>query len=214
MSLNDELLSLDKKIKYYTLETFKNVPAESGVYAWFYPLRLQGTDLARLIDEVNFVFNFCHDNPESLNSSVSFQMGWRNYVLESELKRLNDSSSLINSWNKFLENQTDDLDSLEIVQAKKIIFIASVMMPPLYIGKTIDLHSRCFQHILGNGENNTFHNRFKRYVSNNNRISCREVEDLIFACISTKQFGLDDKNYESLFEKILMNLVKPIFSIR
>jgi hypothetical protein len=214
MSLNDELLSLDKKIKYYTLETFQNIPAEPGVYAWFYPLRLQGTDLARLIEEVNFVFNFCHENSESLNSSVNFRMGWRDYFLKTELRKLSDSSALIKDWNKFLEKQSDSDDSLEIIQAKKIIFIASVMMPPLYIGKTVDLHSRCFQHILGNGENNIFHNRFERYVSSNNRISCRGVEELIFACISTKQFGLDDKNYETLFEGILMNLIKPIFSIK
>lgn len=213
MSLNDELLNLDKKIKYYNLETFKNIPSESGVYAWFYPLRIQGTDLMRLIEDVNFIFNFCHDSSDN-NPKINFSMGWKNCFFETEFKKLSEESALLKSWEDLVNDNLDNEKSQIISEMKKIIFISSVFMPPLYVGKTINLHSRCYQHILGNGDNNIFHNRFKKHTSKNKKISCKEVEDLFFACISTKQFGLDGSNYEGLFEQILMNLIKPIFSVK
>lgn len=218
MSLNDELLGLDKKIKYYSLETFKDVPSDPGVYAWFYPLRIIETDLPRLVNEINFIFNFNHDSTSGGNSKMVGSLGWRDYTLETKFKELSTTSSLFSAWNKYISKYSlkDEVyeDSVEIKELKRIIFISSVFLPPLYIGKTNDLHRRCSEHILGSADSNSFHNRFKKHVEYNNNVNCRDVEDLLFACINTRDFNnLPDEN-EVLVESILMNLIKPIFSLK
>lgn len=214
MSLNDQLLSLDTKVRYYTIDNFDRIPSEPGVYAWFYPLRIRGAKLEALINEVNFIFNFCRENPESLEAKVDFKMGWRDYSLESKLDEHFLEPSQKRLWDKILESTNNEHCPHDLEQVKKIVFISSIFMPPLYIGKTCDLFRRCSEHVMGGGDRNSFYNRFKKYVSLKDEIGCKTVGDLIFACISTKNFGLENKGYEDLFEDILMNLVKPVFSIR
>jgi hypothetical protein len=218
MSLNDELLGLDKKIKYYSLETFKDVPSDPGVYAWFYPLRIIGTDMLRLVDEINFIFNFNHDSASGGNSKMVGSLGWRDYTLETKFTELSTTSSLFAMWNDYISKYSskDEFpeDSEEVKELKRIIFISSVFLPPLYIGKTNDLHRRCFEHILGSADSNSFHNRFKKHVEYNKDASCRGIEDLLFACINTRDFSSLPQENEELIEKILMNLVKPIFSLK
>jgi hypothetical protein len=219
VSLNDELLKLDQKISYYTVETFRSVPSESGVYAWFYPLRFVGLDLKKFINEVNFVFNFCSKNNDISTSEFypkkNFSLGWKNYTLESKFNDLSEESDIVKKWQNILERNSWDDESPEVVEIKNIIFISSVFMTPLYVGKTENLHNRCYQHIFGNSsDKNIFHSRFKNHAHLKEDSSCKEVEDLIFACISTKKFGLDGNNYEKLIEGIIMNLVKPIYSVK
>lgn len=218
MSLNDELLGLDEKIKYYSFETFKNVPSDPGVYAWFYPLRIIGTDLSGLVDEVNFIFNFNHDSATDGNSKIVSSLGWRDYSLETKFKELEVTSSLYSMWDTYVSQYSENCEfienSKEIKDLKRIIFTSSVFLPPLYIGKTNNLHRRCDEHISGSPDINSFHNRFKKHVEYNNNVNCRDVEDLLFACINTRDFNnLPDEN-EVLVESILMNLIKPIFSLK
>ncbi len=214
VALNDELLDLNKKIKYYTFETFNNVPSESGVYAWFYPLRLKNRELKAFIDEIDLVFNFCTDGNETGKPRADVNMGWRKYSLETEFKEISKTSSFIEEWRQLFINAAKSGDSNDIEELKKIIFISSIFMPPLYIGKATNLFDRCQGHISGTkDESNIFHHRFKNYTTTH-KMSCRNVEDLILACISTKQFNLNEKKYESLVERILMNLIKPIYSLR
>jgi len=214
MALNDELLGLHEKIRYYTYETFKNIPSEPGVYCWFYPLNIRNGELKEFLDEINIIFNFNYDDREKGNSRTEFSMGWRKYSLATEYKNISSSEPFLKKWSTLyieaaLSGDTKDLEGL-----KKILFISSIFMPPLYIGKAFDLSTRCQQHIIGTTEkDNNFHNRYKNYTKLH-KTSYRNVEELIFACISTKQFNLDDKKYEDLIEKMLMKLVKPIYSIK
>jgi len=215
MALNDELLNLHQKLKYYSFETFKDIPPVPGVYAWLYPLRLKDQEVVSFIEEINLVFNFYYDGDEAMQSKADVDMGWRKYSIETEFKEVSKSSTYITQWKKLwlTAAATGDRDDLEGL--KKIIFISSIFMPPLYIGKASDLNRRCQEHINGIADKNRniFHNRFKKF-SAFHKTSCRNIEDLIFACINTKAFNIEDKKYESLIEKIIMNLIKPLYSDR
>jgi hypothetical protein len=215
MALNDELLNLHEKLKYYSLETFKNIPPEPGVYAWLYPLRIKNRELKSFIEEINLVFNFYHDGGEEKKPKAEVDLGWRKYSIETDFKEISNSSSFLNEWKDLWLKAAETGEKNDIDKLQKIIFISSIFMPPLYIGKAIDLNVRCQQHIVGksNIKENVFHNRFKNFATTH-KLSCRNIEDLVFACISTKTFQLEEKKYENLIEKILMNLIKPIYSVR
>lgn len=214
MGLNDELLRLHENIRYYSLGTFNNIPSEPGVYAWFYPLRIKNRELKEFIDEISTIFNFNCDESGEYKEYDEFKMGWRRYSLKTGFKELKEDESFLNRWKELYNNAATKGDYNDIEELKKIIFISSIFMPPLYIGKATDLSTRCQQHILGTTSKiNNFHHRFRTYTKCNN-MSCRNVEELIFACVSTKQFNLNNKKYEELVESILMKLVKPAFSIK
>jgi len=215
MALNDELLTINDKIKYFSLETFNNVPAEPGIYAWFYPLRLKGRELQDFIEDVNLVFNFYQNGKEIKESKAVFNMGWKKFALETGYKQVSKDSSFIKEWEELcIDSAKTDSALMDIKELKKIIYISSIFMPPLYIGKATDLHNRCQQHIMGTfNESNVFHNRFRNYAALH-KMSCRNIEDLIFACISTKKFNFKDNKYEKLIEQILLNLIKPMYSVK
>jgi len=214
MALNDELLTLNQKIKYYTFETFKDIPSEPGVYVWFYPLRIKDRNIDLFIDEVNYVFNFNINENGEYCPKAEVNLGWKNYSIETKYRQVAKSASFIKSWGKLFIDAAKTGDKKDLEELKKVIFISSVFMPPLYIGKATDLFTRCQQHIVGSSkENNTFNKRYNDYAKRKN-LSCKDVEGLIFACISTKTFGLTGEKYENLIERILMNLIKPIYSIK
>jgi hypothetical protein len=218
MSLNDELLSLDKKLKYYTLETFKDVPIEPGIYAWFYPLRIIDDNLNQLVEEINFIFNFNHDSESEDTAKTETEMGWRKYTVETKFTEISKNHSLFSSWNSFIEEYTSQQEYLDDCEKfndlKRIIFVSSIFLPPLYIGKTNNLNRRCREHVDGIGSDNVFHRRYNEYASKHLQVKCKYVGQLIFGCISTKVFDNLPENNEQLIEQILMNLIKPIFSIK
>jgi hypothetical protein len=215
MALNDELLTINEKIKYFSLETFNEVPDEPGIYAWFYPLRLKGRELRDFIEDINLVFNFYHDGKEIKESKAVVNMGWKKFSLGTGYKPVSNYSSFIKKWEElYIDSTKTDSSLRDIKELKKVIFISSIFMPPLYIGKAKDLNYRCQQHIMGtSNEKNVFHNRFRNYAAMH-KMSCRNVEDLIFACISTKKFNLEGNKYEELIEQILLNLIKPMYSVK
>ncbi len=214
MSYDNELLGLNRNIRFYTSQRFDKIPAEPGIYAWFYPLRLKGTNLKRLIEEVNYVFNFCKTNPNSKNPKIDFKMGWRQYSLESKFDDNFPSNEQIESWDQLINTGDKNTRSHNLEQIKKIIFVSSIFMPPLYVGKTCNLWRRCSEHVRGATNAECFNKRFNEFMKQNEMIQYQTVDDLIFACISTKQFGLDENKYENLFESVLMNVIKPIFSLK
>jgi hypothetical protein len=58
MRLNDIWRRVDKEIGFYTKETFHKVPSSTGVYAWFYPLRIVTNDPYEFLREVNTILNY------------------------------------------------------------------------------------------------------------------------------------------------------------
>ena len=98
------------------------------------------------------------------------------------------------------------------------MLVASILMPPLYIGKTNDLRVRCRQHRSSSKqEENNFHNRFENFTRNKKLNNGKEflttkVEDLIFVCIKTDTIGNlggDESSTEVLLEEIFKLIATP-----
>ena len=117
-----------------------------------------------------------------------------------------DLSSFQHTWDEFSKDQKkfDDL--------RKIIMRASILLSPLYVGKASNLKIRCYQHINGNGSDNSFHKRFEDYANKVNSKS-KKVSDLLFVAIKTEETQGESQESEKLVEGILKNLVKPKYSI-
>jgi hypothetical protein len=93
---------------------------------------------------------------------------------------------------------------------------ASILMPPLYVGKADYLKARYSQHVAGvGGGANVFHTRFTRFATSQD--IPLSVQDLLFVCIKadpTIESVFRGANLNILLEHVLMLLCRPPFSMR
>ena len=97
---------------------------------------------------------------------------------------------------------------------QQILLEASLLMPPLYVGRTGNLKRRYLEHTAGS----TFHSRFTDHVA---KLGLKiGVSDLLFVCINTEQ-GLDkvlggvaQNDLDKLIERVLMQFCRPPFSLK
>lgn len=193
---------MKSEIGFYTEETFEDVPPVSGVYAWFYPLRITTHNLGDFVAEVNKVFLYDSLKDDVPRRKDYFQFAWSQIQVALELKATNfEYGRFAELWQKLIQ------DEQAFDEFRKSIMKASILMPPLYVGKTINLSIRCGQHRA----DGSFHQRFERFAKKHS-LSVRSISDLLFVCISTK--AVQNEQVEDLAEHILKNLAKPAYSIR
>ena len=205
--LNDVWRDVNKEIGFYTTETFDEVPSSPGVYAWFYPLRITSENLNDFIEEVQLVLNYdCRKQGKPWREST-IDIGWDDLFQRIEFKVKKDiiNSELTSIWSDTFQNKA------EFDELRKVVMRASIFLPPLYVGKTINLKTRCFQHINGRSDDNNFHTRFEKYATLNNT-NARRVSDLLFVSIQTKEESSQSTRTEELVELILKHLSKPKYS--
>ena len=204
-----ELTSVDGRLGFYTKETRGRIPEIGGCYAWFLPLWFYRTDLDELIKLVSAIFHY-DQKPEK---DVEAQFTWESIKLRvSRASRERDAQQIDTVWRQALENSS----ARHMLQ--QTMLEASLLMPPLYVGKATNLRQRYVQHTEGYGEGNVFRSRFAECVDRLNlSIS---VSDLLFVCVKTpkgltavlRDAGVSDP--EVLIEQILMRFCRPPFSIR
>lgn len=208
MRLNDIWRKVNAEIGFYTSETFANIPAAPGVYAWFYPLRIVTKDLNAFMNEINLVLNYDCESQGRPYRENSLNFIWEKIYTKTEIQFKDfDFSSFKNIWED-LVNNPDERDFNEL---RKIFMRASVFLPPLYVGKTTNLRKRCQQHIIGTNGDNNFNKRFQSYASLNNFTS-KSVSELIFVSIKTKEEQEQSSRTEELVEFVLKHLSKPKYS--
>lgn len=204
-----DFTSIDGRLGFYTKETRGQIPEIGGCYAWFLPLWFYRTDLDELIKLVNAIVHYDHQ-PEKY---VEAQFTWESIkLLVRRGSRVRDTQRIDAVWKQALENDS----AKEILQ--QTMLEASLLMPPLYVGKAANLRKRYVQHTEGRGEGNVFHSRFAECVERL-RLSI-SVSDLLFVCVKTpkeliavlRDAGITDP--EELIEQILMRFCRPPFSIR
>lgn len=205
--LNDVWRNVNKEIGFYTNETFEAVPSSPGVYAWFYPLRITSENLNDFIEEVQLVLNYDCRKQGKLWRETTIDIGWDELFQRIEFKVKKDifNSELTKIWSDTYQNRA------EFDELRKVIMRASIFLPPLYVGKTKNLKTRCFQHINGRNDDNNFHTRFEKYAIKNNTNN-RRVSDLLFVSIQTKDESAQSTRTEELVELILKHLSKPKYS--
>lgn len=181
-----------------------------GCYAWFLPLWLYRSDLNELIQIVSQVLEFDNVSEREVNAPFTWES------VELRVRRSAETKTpgkLRATWERLCA------DSRARQALQQTLLEASLLMPPLYVGRTRSLKQRYLQHTAGNfGRKNSFHTRFSECVSNLNLTI--SVSDLLFVCIRTEQIpgatpdGVDEDDREKLIEQILMNFCRPPFSLR
>jgi hypothetical protein len=177
LATNDVFYDLTKHIGVFWEDTFNDVPDVPGIYAWYYPLRIVSLELDPLLRELTTVFNFDSmvGGPVKWQSDVT--LCWRTVQLSAtEAPRHHGlPAALIDRWKSLAGDET------ALASFRQQLLAASILLPPLYIGKAEKLQTRCFQHIRGSNDNG-FHSRFERFAKDH-RLTSPRVEKLIFACV-------------------------------
>lgn len=207
LSVFRRLTDADSRLAFYTSETAHKIPEAPGCYAWFVPLWIYDDDLPTLMQIVRDLRSY--DNPSERQVSAGFT--WHSIDLRvSRTERIPISAEVAETWRKVLA----DPPARHAMQ--RLLLESSILMPPLYVGRTNSLKRRYTQHTKTDGSN--FHRRFALHTQTLG-ISL-PVSDLLFACLCTettvsKDLGrFDDRELTSLIEHILMNACRPPFSIK
>ncbi len=199
------LESVDGRLAFYTKETRHDVPEEPGCYAWFLPLWFYRENHDELMQIIGNMVSYDHVSEKEID--VSFT--WQSMNLRVRPKAAFHATDDIRAtWNNiYADNPTRHA-------LQQILLEASLLMPPLYVGRTSNLRRRYLEHTTGSA----FHSRFTNYVTTLGlKVS---VSDLIFVCIKTER-GLDrafgdlaQDDVDKLIERLLMQFCRPPFSLK
>lgn len=204
-------LASDGRLGLYTKETSRRIPESPGCYAWLLPLWLYREDIDALMQIVGELLSYDR-NPEK---EVEASFTWESVRLR--VRRISEarpSKVFHSTWKCLL---ADDIARQAL---QRILLEASLLMPPLYVGRTGNLKRRYLQHTKGSSGKNDFHSRFTAHVANLKlKIS---VSDLLFACIRTpKELSLvlekhegEEKELSGLIEQMLMQFCHPPFNLK
>lgn len=208
LRLNDIWRNVNQEIGFYTEETFDNIPSSPGVYAWFYPLRIIDKNLDVFMSEVQTILNYDSNTEGEPEINTEHKLAWETICQKLTLKPKNDIKNTYRKlWNQIVEVEED------WNEIRKTIMRSSILLPPLYVGKAIDLNSRCKEHINGSDTKNHFHKRYEEFARKN-EVNSSRVSDLLFVCIKINENKAQSKRSEELVEEIIKHLSKPKYSIR
>ena len=215
MPLSDVWLDISSYIKVYTSVNFDEVPSSPGVYAWYYPIKLPSKNIEDLGFELSSILNYDSKLKSEKNSKANIEFNWKDIeVRVSEDHKYKFPPGVKKHWEKLI------IDEKSLYSLEQVMLLASILMPPLYIGKTNNLNVRCRQHRISiNTDENNFHNRFEEFtknkiLKNGKKFLHQNIEDLIFVCIKTDTFenlGKSDTNFEEILEEIFKLLANPPF---
>lgn len=212
------------QLHIFTRLTSDEIPSAGGCYAWFLPLWILHDDLGVLLEVVNRIFRYEQDPERKLEASFTWE---RVGLRVNRGAAVSPQPASVDTWNRLLDEHRCR-SALE-----RVLLEASLLMPPLYVGRAKDFSARYNQHVRGGGEKNTFHNRFRECLRslgremNDSRLEALEVKDLLFVCVTDALKGdsgdqetepdrslLARPEVEDLVEEILMTICRPPFSLK
>ena len=205
------LTSANSRLGFYTKATHDRIPENPGCYAWFLPLWLYRDDLNDLVRLVSSLLDFEPDPDQQADVDFNWQSVELHVRHATRLAPAADTARA--AWDSLLANP----DARKAVQ--QTLLEASVLMPPLYVGRTNNLKQRYLQHAQERkSKRNDFHSRFAAYASHLElKLS---VADLLYVCIQTPlniRAVLDESaegELNLLIEQMLMRFCRPPFSVR
>ena len=202
-----EWSSISKRISYHTYEMKEFIPDSSGFYAWYFPLWLYEEDLVKYISMVTKIFSY-EDKADSTDGYVNIlhDFNWSSLNLKVKLEghQINPcSDSLISDWKEAMTSP----EAREVLE--QAMMTASIIMPPLYVGKADNLKSRYEQHTVHSGFKDRFDNFMKEVDVN------ITVADLIFCSVKLEpdlNIKLRKRKLNELVEQVIMRMAAPPFS--
>ena len=197
---------LNIQVGFYRYKDKDLIPSKSGVYAWFYPLEIRGNSFDKFIDEIKTIFSYDSGTENIAIRKTNFKMCWKKIKVSIEMQ-IKDPNQNIKSDGKSISQIWDEafINKEDLFNLKKALLKASIFLPPLYIGKTINLSDRYFQHCAG--VPGSFKERYDAYITQNKIY--KDFEDLLFVCIETDMLP---SNTEVMLEEILKVFSQPVFS--
>lgn len=214
MSLQTVWYQLGKRVGFHTSETAQTIPEKPGIYAWFLPLHIFSDDLDSWIKMMQEVYLYDTDSTGKASAEVEHKFHWDILKIHLEKhphKKVGEAMRV--EWNKILKNK-EQRRAFE-----HVLMEASVLMPPLYVGKTDNLKLRYEQHVEGSGrEIDSFHSRFVEYAQKNNIPLM--INDLLFVCIETDSqstkalYSSKNEKLNWLLEQVMMRVARPPFSVK
>jgi len=216
VALSDVWRDISSYIKVFTATNFDDVPSSPGIYAWYYPIKLPSNNIEDLGLELSSVLNYDSKLQKDKDNLGNINFNWKK--IEVNLKEKHNEKfppKIKQQWESFKNNEKliNDLE--------KMMLVGSILMPPLYIGKTNNLNIRCRQHRSNADiDENNFHSRFENFtknkvLENQEKLLTQNVEDLIFVCIKTDSLENAEEhntNSEELLEEIFKLFARPPYS--
>lgn len=209
MNLPDVWREVGRRIGFFTKETKSGIPEAPGCYAWFIPLWIYSEDLSQLVDHLSRAL--LYDPVTRGKRELVAKFNWDAMSVQLEkLPNVSVTEAKAADWRRIMGDR-------ELRAAfEQALMEASILMPPLYVGKADNLRARYIQHVEGVGmEANVFHTRFTAFAQSVGLPLT--VSDLLFVCIKTDpdtDRALRDANVNELLEHLLMQLCRPSFSMR
>ena len=205
------LTGAEGRLAFYTKDTSDQIPEAPGCYAWFLPLWIYRDDLRDLMRLVGNLLSYDYPSAERHTSA---HFSWETLHLgvhrEPTLALTDD---ICTAWDELIR------DKRYKAAIQQTLIEASLLMPPLYVGRTTSLHRRYLDHTGARARHkNTFHSRFSECVE---ALGLKlGISDLLFVCITTpvelREALADttDGRLNVMLEKVLMQCCRPPFSLK
>lgn len=206
MPLDDVWKTFQSSVGIFWKGRFDEVPPTPGVYAWFYPLRVTSFELDEFLREVRRVHLYDARTGREPYAGGINRVGWSSLHWTASLNnpdvRLSDDVRA--AWEK-LASEPAEFDKL-----RRVVLRASLLMPPLYVGKAINLRNRSSQHLSGRSD---FASRFEHRAGELDLHASR-VRDLLLVTLRTEEIGTENTGTERLVEEILKSVAKPPYGVQ
>ena len=205
-----DLTQRGSRLRFYTLQTRHEIPSTPGCYAWFVPLWIYEDDLDQLTQTVADILHYDYQPKQDVEAPFT----WRTILLNvTEKNRIRNTQATRATWERLIADPTARSE------LEQILLEATLLMPPLYVGKTNNLSRRYQEHTdPDRKDRNDFRTRFSDHMRKLNvQLS---VSDLLFACIHTPPQRtaalntFDPNGVEELLERLLMHFCQPPFSLK
>lgn len=205
------LTSSTSRLGFYTKESKRLIPETPGCYAWLLPLWLYRDDLDGLVEIICAMLDY--EQEPTKRADVRFTWHTVGLNVSRTAKHRARTTDTYSTWKELTENKKTRR------ALQQTLLEASLLMPPLYVGRTNNLKQRYLQHAEDRGgKQNDFHSRFTDHTA---RLGLKiTVSDLLFFCIETpselrRYFGKSDQSVSNvLIENLLMSFCRPPFSVR
>jgi hypothetical protein len=171
---------MNLNLNFFVHKDSEEISAESGVYAFFVPLRVHAE--LGVVGSIEAYRDLLM--PDSENCDWSAAMGpWMSASGSINLAGKGISAS-ISEWAERMEEE-------EVGKVNEVLYSLSILMPPIYVGMTLrSFATRYSEHVknvdIGDNDLSKFRNRFQSKVE---KLGCdrkrlqMSVSDLIFATL-------------------------------
>lgn len=185
-------------IRIYTYDTHEYIRETAGLYAWYLPLRMHGTDFGGLYTHITTVF----DTANSYSGVGQFNP-WEPVSIEVR-RGLRDEDEGPTRMPSELASLLSQDGTVRLL--RRYLLAASILAPPLYVGETGNLRTRYEDHRTG--RKSGLHERLQAHANEKGlQIS---PSDLIYLTIEMPPVQSDSDDISQAFHRVVEWMMKRV----